>query len=50
MRNADQTAEEYRDWLIEQFHKNGHDELIALICPYGEEQMVKEMFEIMDGK
>ena len=50
MRNNDQTAEEYRDWIIEQFHKCGHDELIALICPYGEDSMVKDMFDIMDGK
>ena len=49
MRNAQHTAEEYRDWLIEMFHKYGHDELIALICPYGEEAMVKEMLEIMYG-
>lgn len=42
--------EEYRDWLIEMFHKYGHDELIALICPYGEEAMVKEMLELMEEK
>jgi len=50
MRNAEQTAEEYRDWLIDCLHKYGHDELIALICPYGETEMVKNMLDIMDGK
>ena len=48
MRNADQTAEEYREWLIECLHRFGHDELIALICPYGETDMVKAMLDIMD--
>ena len=47
MRNADQTAEEYRDWLIGCLHRYGHDELIALICPYGEDDMVKAMLDIM---
>ena len=50
MRNDEHTAEEYRDWIIEQFHKCGHDELIALICPYGENNMVRAMFSYMDGK
>lgn len=50
MRNAEQTAEEYREWLIDCLHTFGHDELIALICPYGETESVKFMIEILDGK
>lgn len=50
MRDSRHTAEQYRDWLIECLHRNGRDELIALICPYGEDEMVKSMLEIMDGE
>ena len=48
MRDSKHTAEEYRDWLIECLHRYEHEELIGLICPYGEDGMVKMMLDIMD--
>ena len=42
------SAEEYRDWLIGNLHRFGHDELIALICPIGEDANVKAMLDRMD--
>lgn len=41
MRDNSHSAEEYRDWIINAFHKYGRDELIGLIVPYGEEGLLR---------
>lgn len=41
MRNNRHSAEEYRDWIINAFHKYGRDEFIGLIVPYGEEGLLR---------
>ena len=41
MRDNSHSAEEYRDWIIDILHQCGRDELIALIVPYGESEMLK---------
>ena len=46
MRDASNSAEEYRDWIINIMHKNDADELVSLIVPYGEENMLKMELEI----
>lgn len=50
MRDNRQTAEEYRDWLIGCLHKYGHDELISLICPYGEDKLVHDELTMLSEK
>ena len=41
MRDNGHSAEEYRDWIINAFHKYGRDEFIGLIVPYGEEGLLR---------
>lgn len=46
MRDASNSAEEYRDWMIDILHKNDADELVSLLVPYGEENLLKMEIEI----
>lgn len=41
MRDNSHSAEEYRDWIIDVFHKYGRDEFIGLIVPYEEEGLLR---------
>lgn len=41
MRDNSHSAEEYRDWIINAFHKYGRDEFIGFIVPYGEEGLLR---------
>ena len=42
--------QDYRAWLIEMFHKYGHDELIALMVQYGEEEQLAGLLKEHDRK
>ena len=35
----------YRKWLMDMFHKYGHDEFIALLVDYGEENLIADMLK-----
>ena len=46
MRDASNSAEEYRDWMMNIMHENDADELIGLLVPFGEENLLKMELEI----
>ena len=46
MRDASYSAEDYRDWMINILHENGMDELISLLVPFGEENLLKMELDI----
>ena len=46
MRDASNSAEKYRDWMINILHENDADELISLLVPFGEENLLKMELEI----
>ena len=46
MRDASNSAEEYRDWMMNIMHENDADELIGLLVPFGEENLLKMELDI----
>lgn len=46
MRDNSNSSEEYRDWMMNLLHKNDADELISLLVPYGEEELLKMEIDI----
>lgn len=46
MRNSSHSAEEYRDWIIKVLHQCGRDELVTIIVPYGEVELLKSELEL----
>ena len=46
MRDASNSAEEYRDWMMNILHENDADELISLLVPFGEEKLLKMEIDI----